>query len=168
MKIVAVIPARWESSRLKGKILADIIFYIPTITAYELRKKYLINSTAKKVLVFGTFDILHKGHLSYFKQARKYGDYLIAVVARDKTVLKIKGKLPRNNELKRLSKVKTEVDKAVLGFVSDKYKVIRKFKPDVICLGYDQMASLEELKKFNIPIKRLKSYQPHKYKSSKM
>jgi cytidyltransferase-like protein len=153
---------------IAGKILADIIFYIPTITAYELRKKYLIGPTAKKVLVFGTFDILHKGHLSYFKQARKYGDYLIAVVARDKTVLKIKGRLPRNNEQQRVDKVKTEVDKAVLGFIHDRYKVIRLFKPDVICLGYDQIVSLEDLKKFNIPIKRLKAYKPYKYKSSKM
>ena len=119
-------------------------------------------------MVFGTFDILHKGHLSYFSQARKYGDYLIAIVARDKNVLAIKGNLPKNNEKKRLSAVKGEVDKAVLGYINDKYKVIKKFKPDVICIGYDQMVFLDELKKFNIPIKRLKSYKPHKYKSSKM
>jgi FAD synthetase len=122
----------------------------------------------KTVLVFGTFDILHKGHLSYFNQARKYGDYLIAIVARDKTVLKIKGKLPRDNELKRLKKVQKEVDKAVLGFIYDKYKVIKKFKPDVICLGYDQIVDLEKLKKFKIHIKRLKACEPHKYKSSKL
>ena len=122
----------------------------------------------QKVMVFGTFDILHKGHLSYFSQARKYGDYLIAIVARDKTVLKIKGSLPRNNEKKRLLKIKKEVDKAVLGYVHKRYRVIERFKPDIICLGYDQRVSLKDLKEFNIPIKRLKSFKPHKYKSSKL
>ena len=116
----------------------------------------------KKVMVFGTFDILHKGHLSLFSQARKYGDYLIAVVARDKTVVKVKGRLPRNNEKKRLKEVSKHVDKAVLGYIYDKHKVISKYKPNVICLGYDQDSI--GLKKF----KRLKAYKAHKYKSSKI
>ncbi|MBI2582387.1 adenylyltransferase/cytidyltransferase family protein, partial [Candidatus Woesearchaeota archaeon] len=30
----------------------------------------------KKVMCFGTFDLLHLGHLNYFQQAKKYGDYL--------------------------------------------------------------------------------------------
>jgi len=122
----------------------------------------------KKVMVFGTFDVLHKGHLNFFKQGRKYGDYLIAVVARDKTVKEIKGRFPRNNEKKRLQKVKRYADKAVLGYIKNKYKVISRFKPDVICLGYDQKEFIKGLKRFNIKVKRLKAYKPHKYKSSKL
>lgn len=119
-------------------------------------------------MVFGTFDILHKGHLNLFEQAKKYGDYLIVVVARDKTVRKIKGKPPRNNEEKRLKAVRKYADKAVLGYIKDKYKVIKNFKPDIICLGYDQKASLKDLRKFKLQIKRLKSYKPNQYKSSKL
>ncbi len=122
----------------------------------------------RKVMIFGTFDILHKGHLNFFEQAKNYGDYLIIVIARDKTVKKIKGKLPKNNEKKRLKAVRKYADKTVLGYIRDKYKVIKKFKPDLICLGYDQEASLKDLRKFNIPIKRLKAHKPHKYKSSKL
>ncbi|TKJ17197.1 FAD synthase [Candidatus Woesearchaeota archaeon B3_Woes] len=122
----------------------------------------------KKVMIFGTFDILHKGHLNFFEQAKKYGDYLILVVARDKTVKKIKGRLPMNNEKKRLETVRKYADKTVLGCIKDRYNVIRKFKPDLICLGYDQEASLKDLKKFEISIKRLRAYEPHKYKSSKL
>jgi len=122
----------------------------------------------KKIMVFGTFDILHKGHLNYFKQAKQHGDYLIAVIARDKNVKKIKAKLPKNNEKIRLNKVKKHVNKAVLGYIKDKYKILKKLKPDIICLGYDQKTSLKDLKKLKIPIKRLKPYKPHKYKSSKL
>jgi len=39
----------------------------------------------KKVICFGTFDLLHLGHLNYFQQAKKQGDYLIVVIATDKT-----------------------------------------------------------------------------------
>ena len=126
-------------------------------------------------MIFGTFDIFHKGHENFLKQAKKYGDYLIVIIARDKTVLKIKGKLPRNNEQKRLKVIGESklTDKVVLGSLADKYKVIEKFKPNVICLGYDQVAFTERLKEklkeynlLNTKIVRLKAYEPEKYKSS--
>ena len=45
-----------------------------------------------KIMAFGTFDILHAGHLNFFKQARKLSKYpfLIVSVARDVNVKKIK------------------------------------------------------------------------------
>lgn len=45
---------------------------------------------AKIVMAFGTFDVFHPGHEYYLTQAKKYGDILIVVVARDKTVEKVK------------------------------------------------------------------------------
>jgi FAD synthetase len=121
----------------------------------------------KKVIVFGTFDILHKGHIHFFNQARKHGDYLIIVIARDKTVRKLK-RIPHHNEKQRLRAVKKYADKAVLGNLKDKYAVIRKFKPDIICLGYDQKFFLDGLNQFKIPLKKLTSYKPHIYKSAKL
>ncbi len=122
-------------------------------------------------MVFGTFDILHPGHLDYFKQARKLGDYLIVVVARDKTSEKIKGKKPKNKEKIRLKRIKKleMVDKAVLGYVADMFKVIKKEKPAVVCFGYDQKVEkglVKKIKKAKIKIKRLKGYKTRKYKSS--
>ncbi len=130
----------------------------------------------KKVLVFGTFDILHKGHLNFFKQAKKHGDYLIAVVARDKNVKKIKNKKPKHHEMFRLlnvALVKT-VNVAVLGNLKDPYKIIEQHKPKIICLGYDQNSYTDkvedELKKRRIRAKiiRLKPYKEHKSKSSRL
>lgn len=144
-------------------------------------------------MVFGTFDIFHEGHKNFLKQARKYwmpprigvrGDkkvrhdkvYLVAVVARDKTVLEVKGKLSKNNEKKRLMVVKKSglADEVVLGRINDKYALIKKYKPDIICLGYDQKYFVsglkKKIKKFNLKtkIKQLKPYKPSIYKSSRL
>ncbi|MFA5413806.1 MAG: adenylyltransferase/cytidyltransferase family protein [Patescibacteria group bacterium] len=129
----------------------------------------------KKVMVFGTFAILHPGHLYFFREARKYGDKLIVVIARDATVKKIKGFLPKIDERARQEMVSAIkfVDKAVLGDKIDWYKIILKYKPDAICLGYDQVSPKnfkEELWRRGVSAKifRLKSYKPKKYKSSKI
>ena len=130
-----------------------------------------------KILVFGTFDIFHLGHESFLKQAREFGDYLIVVVARDKTVEKVKGKLPRNSEIiRQRAVIKSNLaDEVVLGSLKDKYQVIKKYQPEIICLGYDQEAFvenlLEKLKEFGLEktrVIKLKSYYPEKYKSSKL
>lgn len=121
-------------------------------------------------MVFGTFDTLHPGHLSFFKQARKYGDYLTIVVARDINVKKIKGRLPKNNEKVRIKRLKAKktADKVILGQIRDPYKVIRLERPNIICLGYDQRSFDKNLKKLfpKIKVIRLKSYKPNIYKSS--
>jgi len=127
-------------------------------------------------MVFGTFDIFHPGHVNFLRQARKYGDYLIVIIARDKTVLNIKKSLPRYQEKKRLAEIikSNLTDKAVLGSLRDKYQVVKKYQPAVICLGYDQKNFInqlaEKLKQFKLKTKivRLKPYRPKIYKSSKL
>jgi len=127
-----------------------------------------------KVLVFGTFDSLHQGHFSFFKQAKKYGDYLVVIVARDKTVNRVKKRFPLNNEKLRLKEVKQYklVDEARMGYQDNPYKIIKEINPDVICLGYDQKSFtdnlLKKLKEFGLKTKiyRLKPYKPKKFHSS--
>jgi len=129
----------------------------------------------KKVIVFGTFDVVHPGHLHFFEQAKKFGE-LFVVIARDQNVKKVKGKKPCHSEKVRKSNlVKLKIThKIYLGDLWDPYKIIAKVKPDIIALGYDQDSFTknlcEELKKRKIKAKiiRLKSHQPHKYKSSKI
>jgi len=134
-------------------------------------------SKNKKIMVFGTFDILHKGHSSFLKQARAEGDYLLVVLARDKTVKEVKDIGPLNNEQRRFRVLEESdlVDEVVLGGVSDKYEIIAEHKPDVICLGYDQKffidnlgKKLEEFGLTSIEIIRLKSFRPEIFKSSKL
>lgn len=127
-----------------------------------------------RVMAFGTFDHFHAGHESYLKQARALGDMLIVVVARDSTVKHIKGRLPDHNEKQRLDVAKKSqfVDKATLGHKNDKYKVLLKYKPDVIALGYDQFTFTFQLERFLINNKmdakvvRMNPYRPTVHKTS--
>ena len=101
----------------------------------------MMSSAKKKVMVFGVFDRLHPGHVSFLKQASAMGDELIVVLARDVSVQKLKNKTPHHSEVKRMQAVQKifGVNHAVLGDEEHgSYAVIQKYKPDVICLGYDQ------------------------------
>ena len=127
----------------------------------------------KKVLAFGTFDHLHPGHEYFLTEAKKLGDHLTVIVARDATVTQVKGRLPRQTETERLAAIQnlSYVNKARLGNQGDKFQVITEEAPDIIALGYDQSAFVDELNskfKQTIPIVRLDSFFPEKYKSSKM
>lgn len=130
-------------------------------------------------MVFGTFDGLHKGHLNFFKQAKKLArkSFLIVSVARNKNVLKIKGRLPILNEKKRVALIKKckMADKVVLSGLKNHLPHILKENPDIIALGYDQRAYVKNLKKDlknkgkrNTPIKivRLLPYKEKIYKNN--
>ena len=122
------------------------------------------------VMVFGTFDGVHPGHLDFFRQALKRGDALLVVVARDATVRSVKGRRPQRNERSRRAAVAARPmgSKAVLGDPHDQMKAIAKYQPSVVCLGYDQQAFVEQLYRTfpRLKIIRLKPYQPERYKSS--
>ncbi|MFA6076983.1 MAG: adenylyltransferase/cytidyltransferase family protein [Candidatus Paceibacterota bacterium] len=129
----------------------------------------------KKIMVFGTFDGLHKGHIDFFKQAKNLAQisFLIVSIARDKNVKRIKGKSSYLNENQRLALVKKckLVDKAVLSGIKNHIPHIIKEHPDIIALGYDQKAYVQNLKKdlknkgLIVKMARLKPFKEKIYKS---
>ena len=128
-------------------------------------------------MVFGAFDGLHLGHLYFFRQAKKYGDWLIVSVGTDQNVSRIKGRRPLFSQEERLELVGQFriVDQAVLGDERDFYNHIKEYEPDVICLGYDQWASEKDVKKellgvglTKTKVVRLKPYKVYKAKSSQL
>jgi len=129
----------------------------------------------KRVMVFGTFDILHPGHIYFLKQAKKYGDFLIVSIARQKHIQRIKGRdaIHSEQERKKLLESIKYVNKVVLGSKDDYIGHILRQKPDIIVLGYDQKHFTERLgrklgkKGLNVRIVRLKAYKSGIYKSSK-
>jgi cytidyltransferase-like protein len=61
---------------------------------------------AKKVLVSGCFDLLHSGHVAFFREAATYGDLYVALGS-DKTIFDLKGRPTLNSEQERLFMVKS-------------------------------------------------------------
>ena len=98
----------------------------------------------KKVMCFGTFDLLHLGHINLLKQAKKHGNHLIVIVARDVNVVGKHKIVHAEDDRLELIKTLNLVDEAFLGDKKDKLKPILKIKPDIICLGYDQ--EIDEIK----------------------
>ncbi len=129
----------------------------------------------KKVMAFGSFEVFHKGHKHYLKEAKSYGDFLTVIVSRDSNLERIKGRPAYAHEEDRIERVAQEeyVDEALLGYLTDLYKIVVEEAPDVIVLGYDQQVDEEKLRKelksrgfTKFEIKRAKAYMPKKYKSS--
>lgn len=118
----------------------------------EIENPEISKSNRKKKIAVtaGTFDLLHPGHYNTLKFAKSLADELIVIIARDKTVEKIKGRKPIIPEEQRVMMVEAlkPVDKVILGSLNDKLEPILKIKPDVIVLGPDQTTyKVEELKK---------------------
>ncbi|MBS7637368.1 FAD synthase [Candidatus Bathyarchaeota archaeon] len=101
------------------------------------------------VLASGVFDLLHYGHIRFLEEAKKLGgpdSRLVVIVARDETVLRLKGRRPVIPEDQRRALVEAlkVVDEALLGYEDMKLEaVIERVRPDIIAVGYDQ----EEIEK---------------------
>jgi|Deesub1362B_J571_1020462.scaffolds.fasta_scaffold07737_3 FAD synthetase len=138
--------------------------YIKSLGKSEKRKaKYIIDDRGRKqfkvILTAGTYDIIHTGHIRTLEEAKKRGDLLVVIVARDKTVEKVKGRLPviPENQRKIIVQALKPVDLAILGSEKDFLEPIRKVKPDLIALGRDQPVNKrkleEDLKKHDLHCK---------------
>lgn len=109
-----------------------------------------------RVMATGVFDLLHPGHIQYLAEAKKLGDELVVVVARDSTAERFKHR-PIVHEGQRLEMVSAlkPVGKAVLGHEGSIYEILDEIRPDVIALGYDQVHDeariLDECRKHGLP-----------------
>ena len=99
-----------------------------------------------KVLATGTFDILHPGHLTYFRESKKLGDELIVIVARDVNVThKPKPIIPEEQRVEMVGALSI-VDKVILGRKNDLFELLFEIEPDIITVGYDQHFGVDELR----------------------
>ena len=126
-----------------------------------------------KVVATGTFDILHPGHVLYLKEARKLGDALYVIVARDSTIKhKRKPLLPEDQRLFMVCALKC-VDQAMLGSEEDMFKPIMEIDPDIIALGFNQHWNEKELENklkergLKAKVVRIEKCDPSPYASSR-
>ncbi len=93
----------------------------------------------KKVLVAGTFDIVHYGHLELLSYAAGLGKVYV-VVSRDANASTLKGRelvFPEDERLYIVKNLKP-VYEAVLGDEQDFSAPVKQIDPDIIILGPDQ------------------------------
>jgi len=100
------------------------------------------------VLIAGTFDIVHPGHIFLVNEAAKIGDVYV-IVATDNNREKYSGERPIIPEQQRLEVIKSikNVKDARLGRSdNDTLKTVKEIKPDIILLGPDQKYDIQTLK----------------------
>ena len=99
-----------------------------------------------RVMATGVFDLLHPGHIHYLAEAKKLGEELVVVVARDSTAERLKHRpvVPEDQRLEMVRALKP-VDRALLGNEGDIYDILTEVRPDVIALGFDQAHDEEKV-----------------------
>ncbi len=123
---------------------------------------------SKIVLAGGVFDIIHPGHINTLNDAKKMGDFLVVVVATDKTAVKMKKRKPLHSAQLRQELVSSlnMVDLCIIGDDEDIFKTVDLVKPQIIALGYDQIHQekfiTEGCRKINLEVEvaRLESPRP--------
>jgi len=93
------------------------------------------------VMVNGTFDVLHPGHVAMLNTARSYGDWLVVAIDTDRRVKELKGEQrPINNQTDRrimLSALKAVDIVEFFDRTEDLIRLMERYKPDVYVKGSD-------------------------------
>ncbi len=105
----------------------------------------------KTVITYGTYDLLHQGHINLLRRAKKLGDYLIVGVTND-SFDRDRGKLNvRNNVLERVEAVRATgfADKIIIeDYVGQKIDDIQKYNVDIFAIGSDWEGKFDYLNEF--------------------
>jgi glycerol-3-phosphate cytidylyltransferase len=104
-----------------------------------------------KVITYGTYDLLHEGHVNLLRRAKELGDYLIVGVTSD-SFDRNRGKLNvRNNVLERVEAVKATgfVDEVIIeDYVGQKIDDIQKYNVDIFAIGSDWEGKFDYLNEY--------------------
>ena len=101
----------------------------------------------KKVITYGTFDLLHYGHIRLLQRAKSLGDYLIVALSTDE-FNELKGKVSafKYEERKQLLEAITYVDEVIPEETwEQKVSDMHKYNIDVFVMGDDWKGKFDYL-----------------------
>ncbi len=105
----------------------------------------------KRVITYGTYDLLHEGHINLLRRAKALGDYLIVGVTND-SFDRERGKLNvRDNVLERVEAIRATgiADKIIIeDYVGQKIDDIIKYEVDIFAIGSDWEGKFDYLKEY--------------------
>lgn len=105
----------------------------------------------KKVITYGTFDLLHQGHINILRRAKELGDYLIVGVTSD-SFDRGRGKLNvRNNVLERVEAVKATgyANEVIIeDYLGQKIDDIQRYDIDIFAIGSDWEGKFDYLNEY--------------------
>lgn len=105
----------------------------------------------KKVITYGTYDLLHEGHINLLRRAKELGDYLIVGVTSD-SFDRGRGKLNvRNNVLERVEAVKATgyADEIIIeDYLGQKIDDIQRYDVDIFAIGSDWVGKFDYLNEY--------------------
>ena len=94
-----------------------------------------------RVMVNGTFDILHRGHIEMLNYAKRQGNYLLVAIDTDRRVSELKGlSRPINNQEDRKFHLENLMAVNEVQFFDSKEQLIdimKSYKPDIYVKGSD-------------------------------
>ncbi|MBQ9434659.1 MAG: Gfo/Idh/MocA family oxidoreductase [Bacteroidales bacterium] len=104
-----------------------------------------------RVITYGTYDLLHQGHINLLRRAKELGDYLIVGVTSD-SFDRGRGKLNvRNNVLERVEAVKATgyADEVIIeDYLGQKIDDIQKYDVDIFAIGSDWEGKFDYLNEY--------------------
>lgn len=104
-----------------------------------------------RVITYGTYDLLHQGHVNLLRRAKELGDYLIVGVTSD-SFDRGRGKLNvRNNVLERVEAVKATgyADEVIIeDYLGQKIDDIQKYDVDIFAIGSDWVGKFDYLNEY--------------------
>ena len=101
----------------------------------------------KTVITFGTYDLLHKGHVNILEKAAEYGDQLIVGISTDKLNYSKKNKYPifNQNDRKQIISALKYVNHVFFEESLDKKReYLLQYEADVLIMGDDWQGKFDE------------------------
>lgn len=104
----------------------------------------------KKVITYGTFDLIHMGHINILRRAKEMGDYLVVAISTDEfNTMKHKQAYYSFEQRKQILEAIRYVDEVIPENTWDqKVQDVKEHDIDIFVMGHDWEGEFDFLKEY--------------------